>query len=103
MVAARNVARLVDGPESLRKKAVVEVELVVDNRPLVGIDVGDLVQRDRKSAVAAILRHEFLRRRDEAVPVLRRRETISCPLVGSGKLGQAESRPAGGKIRDRII
>jgi hypothetical protein len=39
MVAAHNVSGLVQGPDGLRKKAVVKVELIVDDRPFVGLDV----------------------------------------------------------------
>jgi hypothetical protein len=38
---------------------------------LVRFDVRDFVQRDRQSAVAAVLRHEFFGRCDEAVTVFR--------------------------------
>src|ERR1700747_337739 len=103
MVAARDVASLVERPERLREEAVIEVELVVDNRPLFRIDVSDLVQRDRVGAVATVLRDEFFRRRDKAVAVLRRREPIGYPFVAGRKLSQTGGRLAGGKIRDRII
>src|SRR5216683_4171957 len=43
-VAFHDVAGLVEGPQCLREEAVVQIELVVDDCPLVGVDVGDLVQ-----------------------------------------------------------
>jgi hypothetical protein len=35
MVTVRNVAGRVERPERLRKKAVVQIELVIDDRPFV--------------------------------------------------------------------
>ena len=44
LVAAHNVAGLVEGPQRLRKEAVIQIELVIDDRPFVRVDVRDLVQ-----------------------------------------------------------
>src|SRR5271168_2300082 len=103
LVASRYVSALVEGPQRLRTEAIVQIELILDDRPLLRVDVRDFIQRDRQGAVTAILRHELLRRRNEAVTVLGRCEPIGCPLVGGGKLGQPGGRLAGGKVRDRVV
>src|SRR5437660_2712169 len=103
LVAARDVAGLVERPQRLRKEAVIQIELVVDNRPLVRIDVRDLVQRDRVGAVTAVLRHKFLRCGYEPLTVVGRHEPIGRPLVIRRKLGQSGGRLAGSEVGDWII
>ena len=53
LVASRDVTGFVEGPQGLREQTVVEVELVIDDRPFVRLDVGNLVQCDRVGAVTA--------------------------------------------------
>src|SRR5271170_308145 len=103
LVAPRYVSALVEGPQRLREEAIVEIELILDDRPLLRVDIRDFIQRDRQGAVTAILRHEVLRRRNEAGTVLGRCEPIGCPLIDGGKLRQPGGRLAGGKVGDRII
>ena len=69
-VARCNIARFVEGPQRLCKEAVVQLELAVDDRPFVRINVRDPILGDREGAVAAILWHEFIGFGDEAVPMV---------------------------------
>ena len=75
-IAGYNSCTLVQGPEGLTEKVVVQVEFAVDDRPPRRIDVRNAVDRYRIRTVTSILRKVLLRVSLEPLQVFLRSKSI---------------------------
>src|SRR5512138_84661 len=102
-VGAVDVALDVLHPLGLHRRVVVQIELAVDDAPLIGFDLDQVALCCTKRAVATVLRRVLLWARLEQIEVLLRGEqpTRAHPL--RGERGVATHRLAIGEVSDRVV